>query len=354
MPRLYWSGGADPFLERPFAPLRPTSLVTRRCQFVPGRGTGASGRRAGGTDHLAAAISPARTKLALKFFWERSGQQETVHLHQMAGMAFAIARHWAKLPPESEIEQLRKMAKHLRPIAPGMTSRNMSRLRQLDDPDRLHALANLPDDLMEKARRSDKGGIHGALLAQTAIAIDLLLAVPMRLKNLRHLRIGTHLRGWHDRRMSLSIPAGEIKNRVPIETHLSGDLTKRIRVYLDRYRPLLTDDNGDWLFPGAKRGAPKSEDGLRSQMNRSLAVHCGLRFNPHLFRHFAAWITLRNNPGAHGQVQRILGHKSLSSTMAFYSGLETPAALEHYDTLIAQERRAPSVARLAKCKRGRK
>jgi integrase len=306
-----WLGGADPFLERPFAPLRPMSVATRRRQIRAWLGALVhQGVKPEELTDLTAAVCPARVKLALTFFWMRAGQRESVHLHQMAGLVLAIARHWAKLPA-SEIEQLKKMAKHLRPVAPGMTSRNVSRLRQLDDPDRLRALASLPDNLMDKARGAGKGGVYAALLAQTAVAIGLLLAVPMRLRNLTQLRIGTHLRDSQDHRMSLSVPAGEVKNGVPIEARLSGDLTKRIRVYLDRYRPLLTADSGDWLFPGAKRGAPKSEDGLRSQMNKSLAVQCGLRFNPHLFRHLAAWITLRNNPGAHGQVQRILGHKSL-------------------------------------------
>lgn len=71
-----------------------------------------------------------------------------------------------------------------------------------------------------------------------------------------------------------------------------------------------------------------------------IATRCGLRFHPHLFRHLAAWLTLRENPDAHGQVQRILGHKSLSSTMAFYSGLEGTAALQHYDQLVGKLRQS--------------
>ena len=348
-----WLGGADLFLERPFAPLRPTSVATRRRQIRAWLGALVhQGVKPEELIDLAAAVSPVRARLALKFFWERAGQTETIHVHQMAGMALAIARHWAKLSAP-EIEQLNKMAKHLRPVAPGMTSRNMSRLRQLDDPDRLHAFARLPDDLMDMARRTGKGGVHSALLAQTAVVIDLLLAVPMRLRNLTELRIGKHLRASSDRRMALSIPGGEVKNTVPIEAHLAVDLTKRIRVYLDRYRPLLATDGSDWLFPGAKPGTHKTAAGLREQIEKSLAVHCGLQFNPHLFRHFAAWLTLRNNPGAHGQVQRILGHKSLNATMAFYSGLETSAALENYDALIDEQRRAPTSDQQPKSRRRR-
>ena len=64
----------------------------------------------------------------------------------------------------------------------------------------------------------------------------------------------------------------------------------------------------------------------------------GIRFNPHGFRHLAAHLILQARPDAHGMVQRVLGHKSLHSTMAFYSGLEQPMALASYDTLIASHR----------------
>ena len=62
-----------------------------------------------------------------------------------------------------------------------------------------------------------------------------------------------------------------------------------------------------------------------------LADRVGVQFNPHAFRHLAAYLMLQNDTRSHGTVQRILGHKSLHSTMDFYSGLETPAALASYN-----------------------
>jgi hypothetical protein len=61
-------------------------------------------------------------------------------------------------------------------------------------------------------------------------------------------------------------------------------------------------------------------------------------------------ITLRQNPNAHGQVQRILGHKSLHSTMAFYSGLEASAALQHYDKLVETLRQAATARPSRRCR----
>ncbi len=193
---------------------------------------------------LAAAVTPACAKLALRFFWDKAKQRETVHLHQMAGLAISIARHWANLP-DTDIERLQKMAKQLRPMAIGMTSRNMARLRQLDDKDRLRALLTLPETLMEKARRLGAPSVHSALLAQTAVAVELLLAVPMRLRNLSRLRIGVHLRRSLGQSWSVSVPAGEVKNSVPVEASLPESMAKILDIYLDRYRPLLSTESGD-------------------------------------------------------------------------------------------------------------
>jgi integrase len=194
-----------------------------------------------------------------------------------------------------------------------------------------------------EARRSGAPSMRSAQQVQTAVAIELLLQVPMRLTNLCGLRIGVHLLRGSGKQMFISIPPHEIKNEVALEASLPDAAATLIAIYLERYRPLLTKAGGDWLFPGARLGTPKTEMGLRAPMQKVLATRCGLRFNPHLFRHMAAWLTLRQNPDAHGQVQRILGHKSLTATMTFYSGLEGPAALQHYDRLVSDLRDAALV-----------
>jgi integrase len=214
----------------------------------------------------------------------------------------------------------------------------MARLRQLEDPEKLRSLLDLPSILLTEARRLGPPTMAAAHDVQTAVAIDVLLHVPMRLGNLRNLRIGVQLVRGADGAVSIDIEADEIKNQVAIHARLPKDTGKLIGIYLDRYRPLLAEDGGDWFFPGKRSDVPKSDDGLRSQIQKALAQHCGLKFHPHAFRHLAAYITLKHNPGGHGQVQRILGHNSLASTMAFYSGLETSTALEHYDSLIANHR----------------
>jgi integrase len=92
---------------------------------------------------------------------------------------------------------------------------------------------------------------------------------------------------------------------------------------------------------------PKSDQGTRSQIQDALANHAGISFHPHAFRHLAAYLVLRENPQAHGLVQRLLGHNSLHATMTFYSGLESDAAVQHLDALIARQRQAAPSLRVS-------
>lgn len=347
-------GGGDPFDGREFAPLKPVSVDSRRRHMHCYLGAlVATGSKPEELTSLAVVVTPARVQKALRFFWERAGKQMTLYVYKMADMALMVARHWAKLPA-ADIERLQAMAKQVRPTNYGMGGRNMTRLRQLEDPQRRKALLDLPAKLIGMAQKESSPGVSAALLVQTAVAVELLLNVPMRIRNLRELRIGTNLNRLPDGGMQLAVPAQDVKNKVAINASLPTQRAKPIVLYLDRYRSLLAEEGGDWLFPGAKPTRPKCDDAMRNQIRDALAKHCGLTLTPHVFRHFAAWMTLRKNPGAHGQVQRVLGHKSLNATMSFYSGLEAEAALEHYNDRITREREADPVDQLPKPGQGRR
>jgi integrase len=329
-----WLRDDNPFAERDSNPLRPTSVATRRRELnLYLAALVDKGAKPEEMVSLAAVATPAQAKRALRFFWERAGNKPSLYAYHIYTMILGIARHWAKLP-EAEVKELIGMAGKLRPPSTGITSRNISRLRQLDDPQRFDSLLTLPGTLIDEAKRAGAPTAFFARQVQTAVAIELLLNVPLRIKNLRELRIGVDLLRGPGKAMSLEIPGDQVKNQMPINARLPEYLVRLITLYIERYRPLLDDGADAWLFPGLVEGQPKSEDGLRSQIQKALADRCGLRFNPHLFRHLAAMIVLRQNPDAHGQVQRILNHKSLAATMAFYSGLEAPAAIEHYDGLL--------------------
>lgn len=181
-------------------------------------------------------MTPARAELGLRFFWEQSGRQRSHHAYHVVGLVLRLARHQAKLPAP-DIGRLRAMADKLRPVAEGLTGRNLARLRQL----------------------------------QTAVAVEILIHVPMRLRNLQHLRVGVHLLRGTCGTVLLSVAGEEITNGVPIEVRLPDEAARLIGLYRDRYQPLLAPQGGDWLFPGTKPGAPKTDEGLRSQIQKAIA-----------------------------------------------------------------------------------
>ncbi|WP_048861566.1 site-specific integrase, partial [Acidisphaera rubrifaciens] len=177
-----------------------------------------------------------------------------------------------------------------------------------------------------------------ALDLQAALAIELLIMAPIRMANLSGLRCGVHLLRGRDGGVTLALAGHEVKNRMPFEVRLPDDTARLLDLYEAHYRPLLNAAGGDWLFPGRRPDAPKSSEGFRQQIQRCLRVRCGLAFHPHLFRHAAAKLILEDNPGAHGQVQRVLGHKTMATTLAYYTGMEAQAAVAHYDMQVVRLR----------------
>jgi len=65
--------------------------------------------------------------------------------------------------------------------------------------------------------------------------------------------------------------------------------------------------------------------------------------NAHLFRHATAKIYLDGNPGGYEVVRRVLGHCSIDTTTAYYTGLETAAAARHFDDTMLKLRKNAAV-----------
>ena len=277
-------------------------------------------------------------KDGLLFFIERNGGSPPTWLSGMAAVLLAIARHHVKLPPE-EIERLRNIKGRLKVDRPGLTDKNKQRLAQFDDPHNVQLLMRLPRRLVDRAERSSIKSSRMALDVTHAVAIEILLACPMRSGNLARLDVERNFK-WHGQgnaqTISLTIPASEVKNGQPIEADLSRDTTRLIRTYLKFYRHLVSDDPGDWLFP-CRYGGPRTEQ-LAEDMSKVIYRETGLVMNAHLFRHFAGMLYLQQRPGAYEVVRRLLGHKKLDTTTSFYTDLESKWAIRHYDEVVLSKR----------------
>jgi integrase len=59
-----------------------------------------------------------------------------------------------------------------------------------------------------------------------------------------------------------------------------------------------------------------------------------LEITPHQFRHAAAYIMLKADPGNYELVRRVLGHRSITTARNFYIGLETLEATRLFGEMV--------------------
>jgi hypothetical protein len=332
--------GRDPFADRDFRPLRPDSLVARRKQLALYLGALAeAGEDPTAMTSLSAVVTCDHASRALRVIYERSGARKTSHLHQMAGLVLVLARHWVKLD-SGAVDQLRRLARNLRPDPVGLSPRNEARLAQIHDRGRLQAVLTLPQRIAARVAGAGEPTVVLARLHQTAVAIELFLMTALRIKNVSELEIGRTLLMRKDG-ADILIPASEMKNRASFAADLPDRSARLLRQHLDRYRPLLGDPKSPWLFPGARPGTRKTTEALRTQVTKAMAQMAGVQWNPHLFRHLLAHLQLEQDAGADGIVTRALAHKRADTARQHYSGFQTRAAIRQHDELVLRRLDAP-------------
>ena len=220
----------------------------------------------------------------------------------------------------------------------GLTEKNRARLRAFDDLENLLALVRLPGKLVKIAERHPHP-YRAAGLVQMAVAIEILLMTGLRINNLASLDIERQLIRPSRRKPDLHIviASDEVKNREPLDFPLPAESVALIQRYLEEFRPRLARNGSTALFPGRGR-APKALNALRQQIIGVVFQYTGLHVNPHLFRHIGAKSYLDAHPGQHEGARRVLAHRSIETTTAFYTGCETAAAVRHYDETILKLR----------------
>jgi len=336
--------GQDLLAELPFRPVRPSTLARRRFQILQlASALVHRGRDPATLTRLADLAEPASLREALRFFLARAGGTTTRQVHQLATVALMIAKHWVGLP-KAQLEELRALVRRCDPQIRGLTAKNRAALRRLeDDPALVRGLLTLPDRLARGLARKPAAAFtrHDAQRLQTALAIAILLAAPVRVGNLVGLRLDRHLlrQGQGATQLvRLVVPASEVKNRQELEYPLPPWVVALLELYLVRARPLLQPHPGPWLFPGRRPDRPKTTYRLGQQIAQATEAELGLRLTPHQFRHACGLLYLMANPGGHEVVRHLLGHRSIATTLRFYAGMEVAAALRRYDAVVLERR----------------
>lgn len=336
---LNQGGGDNPFERRSGRRCRASTILVRRNMLRQvATGLAKSGFPIEQMTSLKVLVCDPNASNALQYLWEQYPSSQVLRTSQ-ARLLASIARHY--VGSEADGKVLAELAGRLKPENHGMTPKNRERIRQFDNASNVAALINLPARLMGRVRQTDDGARLQALTAMKALAVEILLHVPLRASNLFGLKFGENVIdiGGRTRRVHIVIPPGDAKTKKPYEVALSPSATRLLDEYVRNYRPRLCKEQSAFLFPSPS-GGKRHRDGFARDLCRLIAAETGLVMNVHLFRHFAGYIILKENPQAIELVRQLLGHTSIRTTLRFYAEISAEHAADAYEKIIEKQRKA--------------
>lgn len=338
---LYSSGDPDPLSEHYAKPVSPDTVKLRRGQIRQlASALVGSGFPIEGLTSLAVLVQEPNARAALRHLLDRNFQAKTKHLAGQARLIQTIARHWVKTCVDDV--RLGQMASALKVPSSGMVERNRVRLLQFDLPDNVNALLRLPAQVLREVERKPTGSREEALRVMFAVAVEILIMAPMRLRNLTRLELGAHLietRRGGARVLHIVIPSADTKTKAPYEMPLPKESQVLIDRYVALYRPRIFARQSARLFPG-RSGGVRAFGTFSTNIARFILKETGIVMHTHLFRHLAGKLYLDANPNDIETVRRFLSHKSTNTTLRSYVSLTATHAIERYDRLVASLRSA--------------
>ena len=320
---LSWASGADRLADdAPTTPLKASTLRQRREHLRLAASTlalclGSPDQ----VEHLATLVAPANMRAILtRYLAATADNQPTTFIRGLAITMLAVARHWTKVPPE-QMEELKRLNAKLGSTPTGLTQKNQDLVRRFQDRELLTALLNLPDTLRKQANSGRSSPARRLQKMQIALAIEILLAAPMRMQNLAMLELGRSLQ-WPSGRNGpayVVLRRDETKNEVPLEYPLPDHCLELLREYLDRFRSYATVKDREWLFLRLD-GSRVPDSALRDGITKAVARELGIAMTPHQFRHVAAAVALDVHPGAIGSGARSAGAPQHQDHIQFLCG----------------------------------
>lgn len=329
----------DVFSEH--APVRPLAETTLRQQREHIR-LAASVLKTEGRQiqRLADLVCPESFRAVLRHYHKRADSGPNAFVQSVAKTLTQVANYYVRCRVE-DLAELKRTATKLPTLPFDLTEKNKRVMRQLES-DQLRAkLIFLPEQLKARVEKDVEFGRRPRLVeAQMGLAIDILLAIPLRSQNLIELH-------WRENfiepdgdkgALILHIPAGRTKSkRVDIEAQLPPDVAARIRWYRRLLAGLGMNPNGH-LFV-TQRGGRKHQETLTHQICEAIATHVGISMTPQQFRHFAAVSYLDRHPDDFETARALLGH-AWSKTTRIYAGSSTRRASRAYNEFLCEQREA--------------
>lgn len=319
-------------------PCKSLTITTRRRELVAAvRMAVKVGIPIADLTSLGALIHPDVAEKVLEAYWKKDGEVPRTYTINLNCRFVALAHAVGGLDEDARgrLEDFRFTLEQHR--EDGMTPKNLALIRSVLTDGVWSRVVNLPEQLMRHARRElPHASVRAAVLAQIAVAVAILTVAPIRLGNLAGIRLGENLNkpGGPDSNYWLMFGKHEVKNSSALQFKLDETVTAFINEYVHDFRPaLVRGSNADWLFPGMA-GEHKEKIAFSTQIVDRVQKSTGLRITVHQFRHAAGALILKHRPGEYELVRRMLGHKSIQTTIRFYLDLSSAQASEIFTDIV--------------------
>jgi integrase len=314
--------------------LRPVSIVQYRRQLIRfASDVVQSGVPIEQIVNLDAMLQPDMVERGLRQMLSRNANKSSSAIAEVASRL----RNFGKVSrqPDSIQSNLDRLARRLA-VQPqkGMTQKNRSRLRVLQNDQSMQRLLNFPARLFASPPKGKSNPYMQALAREDALATAILLVCPVRIKNLAGIHIEQHIQRPGDGRAYLVMTDEEVKNDRPLEFELPKELVRLIDQHLATRSPEMCPSGTPWLFPRRDGHSSVLPCQLASRIAKRVRKETGFIVNAHLFRHLAVMNWLDANPGSYEVARRLLGHSEVSRTISLYSGLEVKSATRAFADLI--------------------
>jgi len=234
-----------------------------------------------------------------------------------AMMLGALVRMLSALEPERDWGPLARVYNHLRQTAAPSRDKLSRRVRASD-------LFELGLRLMDTCEDADRPA-YVPIRYRDGLIIALLIACPMRIKNLANLVIGQHL-VFDGCAYRLRLTAAETKSGRPYHAAVPPELTPYIDGWLQVHRPALqmigmakgqVGSIGGHLWLD-RSGRPMRSATIRQQIETRTRQAFGRHVWPHLFRDCAVTELVDCAPEEIGIAPDLLGHADLQTTKKHY------------------------------------
>ena len=155
------------------------------------------------------------------------------------------------------------------------------------------------------------------------------------MQNLARLEFDKHLflRNGPGAVSTLDIPAGEVKNRRPIEFDIPPHIARMLTEYRDYIVPRVMGRKPDRLFVNPD-GTAKHPQTLSKLIRRIVHRYVGVDLRLISFATWRRKSCWTNSPGAFELVKQLLGHENLKTTVNADAGIDTRRACHHHFQLL--------------------